>query len=156
MPCPDTRVLRWQHLVHPWEHCVVCMKLSQDTPEQLKPPETNAWGRQTVTAFGGGTSPQHRTSGNWADPRDVKLSRCWLSTTDRGAWISSPGRLKTSTAASDLACLRFDRNEKETHDESPTTASGIYGGVQAPWKSQSCRTQQGLERQQILLQGGRR
>lgn len=39
MPCPGTRALCWQHLVLLWEHCAACMKLSQDTPKQLKPPE---------------------------------------------------------------------------------------------------------------------
>lgn len=80
-------------------------------------------GRQTVTALSGGTPPQYRAPGNGADLRGVKLSPHWLSTADRNAWTSFPGRLKTSTIASGgFAHSRFDKNEKGAHDESLTTA----------------------------------
>lgn len=46
----------------PWERCVVCMKLSQDAPEQLKPPEKNVGeDKPSQVLVGGhphGTGPQ--------------------------------------------------------------------------------------------------
>lgn len=122
MPCPGTRALCWQHLVLPWEHCAACMKLSQDTPEQLKPPEIKTEAGK-LSQLLVGTPPQHRAPGNGADLRGVRLSPHWLSIADRNAWTSFPGRLRTSTTASGgFAHSRFDRNEKGAHDESPTSA----------------------------------
>lgn len=48
----------------PWEHCLVCTKLSQDTPEQLKPPETNM-------------GETNRHSSPWGDTPTAQGPRKW-------------------------------------------------------------------------------
>lgn len=136
------------------------MKLSQDTPEQLKPPEMNV-GRDKLSQLlvgRRGDTPMAQGPRKWGWPQGYETVAA-LAQHRRQEYMDQLPREAQSLHRSmgGFAHPRGDRNEEGAHDESPTTASGISGGVQAHWhrESQSCRSQQGLERQWILLGGGR-
>lgn len=140
----------------------VCTELSQDTPQQLKPPETQAGGGRAVTL---GTVPAAQGPRKRGWPRGCEtvtsLALCCRRWVRGSAPQVPPGRLKTSAPASGRFVLRgFYRNEKGVHDDppknllSPRPALGAMG-VSEPTGTgglQPCRTQQGLQRGWILAE----
>lgn len=98
---------------------VVCTELSQDSPQQLKPPETQAGGGRAVTLSHWGQCLQHRAPGNGAGLEGVKLSPCWLSTAEEGCRDQLPRCLQGGSKpppSGGFVLSGFYRNEKGAHD----------------------------------------